>query len=193
MTKTPSESIAKAEAMVQKAASIRGFTDGENALLSSIHLLKKDLEKAISYAEKAVEQRPNFAYVHHILAMALRSNGQYEEAILRHKKALQLNPVRPLTYLNNLAWAYLYSKQYEKAISLWNETLEHNPDYLFAYMGLTVAYWLSGSEAQAKQAAQHVLRINPKFSVGYWEKRSYLKDEERKEQVFEAWRQAGLK
>jgi TolB-like protein len=48
MTKTPSESIAKAEEMAQKAASIRGFGEGENALLSSVHLLKKDLDKAIS-------------------------------------------------------------------------------------------------------------------------------------------------
>jgi adenylate cyclase len=193
MTKTPSESIAKAEEMVQKAASIRGFGDGENALLSSVHLLKKDLDKAISYAEKAVEQKPNFAYVHHILAMALRSNAQYDEAILRQKKALQLNPVRPITYLNNLAWAYLYSKQYGKAISLWSETLERNPDYLFAYMGLTASYWFTGSKDQAQQAAQHVLRINPKFSVGYWEKRSYARDKEFAEQIFDAWRKAGLK
>jgi adenylate cyclase len=193
MTKTPSESIAKAEEMAQKAASIRGFGEGENALLSSVYLLKKDLNKAISYAERAVEQKPNFAYVHHVLAMALRSNGQYEEAILRFKKALQLNPVRPLTYLNNLAWAYLHSKQYGKAISTWKEVLERNPDYLFAYMGLTGAYWLTGREDQARQAAQHVLRINPKFSVGYWEKRSYVKDEAAKKQLFEAWRQAGLK
>jgi adenylate cyclase len=193
MTKTPSESIAKAEEMVQRAASIRGFGDGENALLSSVHLLKKDLDKAISYAEKAVEQKPNFAYVHHILAMALRSNRQYDEAILRQKKALQLNPVRPLTYLNNLAWAYLYAKQYGEAISTWNETLERNPDYLFAYMGLTGAYWLTGMEDQARQAAQQVLRINPKFSVDYWEKRSYIKDEESTKQLFDAWRKAGLK
>jgi len=60
-------------------------------------------------------------------------------------------------------------------------------------MGLTIAYWLTGSESQAQQAAQHVLRINPKFSVGYWEKRSYLKDKEIKEQMFDAWRKAGLK
>jgi tetratricopeptide (TPR) repeat protein len=162
-------------------------------LLSCVYLLRKDLDKAIPYAEKAVEQRPNFAYVHFVLGMALRSNGQYDEAILRFRKALQLNPVKHLTYLNNLAWAYLHSKQYDKAISTWNEVLERNPDYLFAYMGLTAAYWLTGSEDEARQAAQHVLRINPEFSVGHWEKRSYVKDEALMERQFEAWRKAGLK
>jgi hypothetical protein len=44
-----------------------------------------------------------------------------------------------------------------------------------------------------QQATQHILRINPKFSVGYWEKRSYVKDKALKEQMFDAWRKAGLK
>ncbi|UCE51133.1 MAG: tetratricopeptide repeat protein [Desulfobacterales bacterium] len=193
MTKTPSESIARAEAMVQKAISIHGLTSGENALLSNIHLLKKDWEKAIAYGEKAVEQSPNSAGFQNMLGYALRQNGQYDEAISRTKKALQLNPVRPISYLGGLGWAYLYSKQYEKAISTWNETLERNPDYLFAYLGLTGAYWLAGSENQARQAAQHVLRINPKFSVGYWEKRATLRDKALKEQLFDIWRKAGLK
>jgi tetratricopeptide (TPR) repeat protein len=159
MTKTPSESIAKAEEMAQKVISIRGFTAGENALLTGKYLMKKDLEKAIAYGEKAVEQSPNSAGVNSMLGVALRSNGQYDEAITRFKKALQLNPVKNINRLNNLAWAYLYSEQYDKAISAWNESLERNPDYLFAYMGLTIAYWLSGSKDQAQQAARHVLRI----------------------------------
>ena len=60
-------------------------------------------------------------------------------------------------------------------------------------MGLTCAYWLTGSKDQAKEAAKQVLRINPKFSVGYWEQRSYLKDKALREQIFDAWRKAGLK
>ena len=44
-----------------------------------------------------------------------------------------------------------------------------------------------------QQATQHILRINPKFLVGYWEKRSYVKDKALKEQMFDARRKAGLK
>ena len=193
MSKTPSESIAKAEAMVQKAISIRGLTAGENALLSGIHLLKKDWDKAIFYAEKAVEQRPNYAGVNSMLGYALRSNGQYDESIIMFKKALQLDPVRPVAYLNGLALNYLFSKQYEKAIFTYNEILEHNSDYMYAYMGLTMAYWLTGSEDRARQAARQVLRLNPKFSVDYFEKRSTVKDMALKKQLFDALRKAGLK
>jgi len=192
MTKTPSDSIAKAEAMVQKAIAIRGHTSRANSLLGSIYILKKDLDKAIASAEKAVALTPNDARPHYVLGRALMWNGQYEAAISSHKKALQLNPVRPLHQLNNLAWAYLGSRQYEKAISTWNETIERNPDYLFAYMGLTVAYWVTGLEDRARQAAKNVLRISPKFSVGYWEKRSPGKNKAFKEQVYGAMRKAGL-
>ena len=193
MTKTPSESLARAEEMVQKAISLQGITASVNESLCGVNTLKKDFDKAIYYGEKAVEQSPNNAYAHGCLGMALRLNGQYDEAILRFEKALKLNPIKAIALQNGLAWAYLYSKQYEKAVSIWNKTLERNPDYLFAYMGLTMAYWVTGSEDQARQAAKNVLRINPKFSVSYWEKRSHLKDRALANQMFDAWRKAGLK
>ncbi len=193
MTKTPSESIAKAEEMAQKAIAIRGYTAGENALLSSIYLLKKDWDKAIAYAEKAVEQSPNRAGVHTVLGYALRSSGQYDEAISSLKKAIQLNPVKNINRLDGLAWAYLFSKQYEKAIPIWNEILERNSEYMYAYVGLTMAYWLNGSDDQAREAARQVLRVNPKFSVDYFEKRSTVKDKALKKQLFDALRNAGLK
>jgi tetratricopeptide (TPR) repeat protein len=75
MTKKPSESIAKAEEMVQKAIAINCDTAIANSLLSSIYLLKKDLDKAIAYAEKAVEQTPSDATSYFYLGMALRYNG----------------------------------------------------------------------------------------------------------------------
>jgi TolB-like protein/Flp pilus assembly protein TadD len=193
MTETPSESIAKAEEMAQKAISIRGFTAPEYALLTGIHLLKKDLDKAIGYGEKAVEQSPNSAGVHTMLGYALRSNGQYEAAISSLKKALRLNPAKNINRLDSLAWAYLFSEQFDNAIATWNEIVERNPDYMYAYMGLTMAYWLTGSEDQARQAARQVLRVNPKFSVDILEKQSTLKDEALKMQLFDALRNAGLK
>jgi len=61
-------------------------------------------------------------------------------------------------------------KQYDKAILLWTETLERNPDYLFAFMGLTAAYELSGNKEKACWAAENLMRVNPKFSIAVEEK-----------------------
>ena len=192
-THTPAESIAEAEDLAQKAISIHGVTTNENALLAGVHVLKRDFDQALACGEKAVEQCPNCAGAQQLLGSALRYKGQYKSAILRIKKAIQLEPIKNITYLGNLAWCYLYSGQYEQAIANWNEILAHNKDSLYAYMGLTAAYWWSGSEDQARIAARQVLRVNPQFSVGYYEKLNLLTDEDLKQKLFNSWRLAGLK
>jgi TolB-like protein len=135
------------------------------------------------------------AYEKYLKALGHYYRRTKEDALIARQllqEAITIDPQYAAAYIL-IGWTYLYTKQYEKAISIWNDTLERNPDYLFAYYGLTAAYWLFGSKDQARQAAQQVLRINPKFSLDYWEKRSTIKDIEQKEQLFDAWRKAGLK
>ena len=93
--------------------------------------------------------------------------------------------------MNNLAWAYAFSEQYEKTIPLWNRTIKRNPDYLFAYLGLTLAYQLSGNEVKAREAAAEVIRIKPNLTVSKMEKGAATKNVNRK-RVLEAFRKAGI-
>jgi len=155
--------------------------------------MKKDFENAILFGEKAVEDNPNESGYYLSLGLALRSAGRYEEANVNLETALRLNPLRPLPYVNNLAWSCLGNKQYDKAILLWNETLQRNPDYLFAFMGLTAAYELSSNKEKAHWAAENLMRVNPKFSIEVEEKMFPVKDEDFKKRLFDAYRSAGLK
>jgi tetratricopeptide (TPR) repeat protein len=125
--------------------------------------------------------------------MISRFADRYDEAILLIEKAICLNPRAPLMYLNNLAFAYACSEQYEKAIPLWNRSIERNPDYLFAYAGLTYAYQMPGNETKARKAAAEVLRIKPNFSVTRDAGRANpTKNVERKKRWIEALHKAGL-
>ncbi|GAF91689.1 unnamed protein product, partial [marine sediment metagenome] len=109
------------------------------------------------------------------------------------KKAIRLNPVAPIFYLNNLAFAYAFSGQYEKAIPLWNRAIERNPDYRFAYGGLTYAYQMLGNETKAREAAAEVLRIKPNYSVERDAgKANPFKDADLKKRYIDALRKAGL-
>jgi adenylate cyclase len=193
MTKSPAKSMEKAEQMAQKAISLRGYQAPDYVLLSSINLLKKDFDEAIEYGEKAVELGPNNSSAHFFHGMALRFAGQYKEAISKFEKAIRLNPIKPLNYLNNLGWSYLLAKEYESAIVVFNEAIQSNPDYLFAYMGLSATYNLSGNEEKSHWAAENVLRVNPKFSLAAYEKRSPIKIAEDKKRIINAMRNAGLK
>ena len=191
-TKDRAKSLQTAEQLAQKAIDLSGQNDATHRLLSCVFLLRKQYEKAIVEAQKAVEFAPNSASSNFVYGMVLRTADRHDEAIPVLKKAIRLNPVTPINHLNNLAWSYTYSEQYEKAIPLWNRTIERNPDYLFAYMGLTCAYQLSGDGAKAREAADEVLRIKPIFSMKLAEKSFGTKNEEIKERILEAYRKAGI-
>ena len=193
IAKSPENSLEEAEKAANKCIALTPGQPPPYPLLSMISLLKKDWDNAILYGEKAVQLSPNEAGCYLSLGMALRNVGRFEESIVNLDTALRLSPLRPLNIVNNLAWSCVGNKQYDKAILLWNETLERNPDYLFAYQGLAAAYELSGRHEKALWAAENVMRVNPKFSVAVEEKMSAVQDEVYRKRVFDALRRAGLK
>jgi adenylate cyclase len=193
VTKSPEKSVEHAEQVAQQVIALTSDQPPPYSLLSQISLLKKDMDNAILYGEKAVELNPNDAGCYLSLGMALMFSVRNEEAIKNLETALRLAPLRPLPYVNILAASYMGNKQYDKAILLWSETIERNPDYLFAYQGLTAAYELSGNHEKAWWAAENVMRVNPKFSIAVEEKMSPIKNEASKKRYFDALRSAGLK
>ncbi len=100
----------------------------------------------------------------------MRWAGRFDEAIIAFTKAIRLNPITPLRCINNIAWAYAFSEQYEKAIFLWNQAVSRNPDYFFAYLGLALVYQLTGNEAKAREAVAEVLRLKPNLTISKIEK-----------------------
>jgi adenylate cyclase len=193
ITKSPEKSIELAEQAARKIIALTPDQPPPYNLLSMISLVKKDFDDAVLFGEKAVESAPKDNSGYYILGTALRSAGRYEEANVNLETALRLVPLRPLTYVNSLAWSCLGDKQYDKAILLWTETLERNPDYFFGFQGLTAAYELSGNKEKARWAAENVMRVNPKFSIAIEEKMFPIKDEAFRNRLFDAYRSAGLK
>ena len=157
-----------------------------------LYILSRDYDKAIAECQKAIELSPNSAESFHFYGLALRFAGRFNEAISNLKKAIRLNPVTPIYYLNVLAWAYLYDAQYEQAKLLWKKILERNPDHLFSYLGLTAAYQLSGNETSARESAQEVLRLKSNMTISILEKGPATNNIDRRKRIFEAMRIAGI-
>jgi len=190
-TKDRAKSLQTADQLAQKAIELTGQNDFNLRLLSVIFMLRRQYDKAIIEIQKAIELSPNSAHAYFVYGTVLRFSGRNYEAIPIFKKAIRLNPVTPIAYLNMLAWAYFYIEQYEEAIPLWNRTIELNPDYLFAYQGLIGAYQMSGDEIKARESVAEILRIRPTYSMEMVKKFT-IKDIERKKRVLEAYRKAGI-
>jgi adenylate cyclase len=191
-TKSPTKSLQTAEQLIQKAIELSGNDASTHQALGMLYILSRDYDKAIAECQKAIELTPNSAESFHFYGLALRFAGRFDEAISNLKKAIRLNPVTPIYYLNVLAWAYLYNDQYEQAILLWKKTLERNPYFLFAYIGLTAAYQLSGNETSARESAQEVLRLKPNMTISIIEKGPATDNIYRRKQILEAMRIAGI-
>jgi adenylate cyclase len=193
ITKTREKSIIQAEEVAQKCIELSPDLPPPYGLLSMISLIKKDYDNAVAHAEKAVDISPNDPGSYFSFGLALRFAGRNEESIKAQETAFQLSPLRPLTWINNLAWACLGNKQYEKAIPLFLEIIERSPDDLFAFQGLTVAHELSGNHEKACWAAENVMRINPSISIAAMEKMALMRDEAFLKRILEAYRSAGIK
>jgi adenylate cyclase len=190
-TKSAAESLETAERLVLKSIELSGQDSNAYQILGSVYSLRRQYDKAIAECQKAISLSPNSAEANYFYGQSLRWAGRFDEAILAYKKAIRRNPITPLPYISNLAWAYAWSEQHEKAISLWTRAIERNPDYFFAYLGLAFVYQLSGNEAKAREAVVEVLRLKPNLTISKLRKGPATKNVDR-ERNLELLRKAGI-
>ena len=190
-SKNAKESLDTAEQLALKAIELSGQDAVAHQILGSVYYLRRQYDKAIVECKKAIDLSPNSAEANFYYGHALRWAGRFDEAILAFNKAIRLNPIKPLRYMNNLAWAYAYSGQHEKAIALWTEAIDRNPDYFFAHLGLALTYQLSGKEDKAQKAASEVLRLKPNLTISKIKKGPATKNIDR-ERMHDALRKAGI-
>ncbi|WP_372682548.1 adenylate/guanylate cyclase domain-containing protein [Desulfosarcina sp.] len=191
-TKSREKSLETAEQFAQKAISLSADEAAGHRLLASIYMLRKEYENAIVESQRSVDLAPNSATANFVFGMVLRNAGRYDDAIPYLEKAIRLEPITPVNFLNNLALAYAYSGQYEKALPLWTKAIEKNPDYLFAYQGLTWAHQLLGNRDRAKKFAAEVLRIKPTFTIAKFQNNIPAMNETERARIINAYREAGI-
>jgi adenylate cyclase len=191
--KSTRESFKKAEELAQKSLTLDNTNALTIGLLGHIYLLKRQHDKAIAEGERAIALNPNSAYGYLLLAATYRFSGRAEEGIPLLEKAIRLQPYTPSSYYYQLGMAYNFTGQYDEAIAVLKKSLKRTPDHLLSLIGLTVAYSLADRMEEARATAAELLRVNPKFSVAYLEKKAPYKHKSDLELSMGAMRKAGLK
>jgi adenylate cyclase len=192
-SKSRAESAKMAFESAQKALEMDDTLDYARTLLSAVYLVKRQHEKAVAEAERAIALNPNGALVYNTLAGVVGCSGRWEESIIYGKKSIRHDPFPPLTSFHWLGRAYFMTGQYNDAILTFKKLLDVNPNYLPAHAFLAASYSSLGREAEATAAVKEVLRVNPEFSLESYAKILPYKYEADIERYIAALRKAGLK
>jgi len=196
-SKSPQKSIQRAVELAKKARTLGASSAGFHSLWSMIYSTKRQYERAIKEAEKAIAQDPNFPVGYISLWVALYSLGKFEEAIPVIKTAMRLHgPYFSSNHLEVLANAYMMVGHYEKAISTYNKYFDRcktESCLKFGHLGLANTYIWIGQEEEARNHAEEVLKIDPKFSLEGYAVLLPFKNQADTDRVIDALRKAGLK
>jgi adenylate cyclase len=192
LSKNPQESLGLGIELNRKAITLDNSLGIAYGGLGYALIMVRQYDQATAAGERAISLEPNSAGVLHLYASILMFAGRNEEAIPFFKEALRLNPKPPNTYYRHYGNALANLGRYDEAIALQKKAIEQEPNDIFAYMVLASVCIMAGREAEARDAAREVLRLNPKFSVAQVDKIRPDKDRAVAKRWCDTLRQAGL-
>ena len=191
VAKSPRQSLGKALELAKKAVTLDGAN--AHAMLGFLYSLTKQYDKAVVECQKAVEIDPNSSSAHGWLGHVLLKVNRIEESVHELELSLRLDPFAPTWILRGLGISYSFAERYEEAIVTLKRATQKAPNDLLSHISLLLAYSFSGQLENAQAEAAEVLRINPRFSVESYMKRSTWKEKGEIDRTIEAFRLAGLK
>lgn len=119
-----------------------------------------DLERSVKEFERAIELNPNYATAHHWLANgALSALGQFDRAIAKGKRAVELDPLS-LIINANLGEDYFYARRYDEAIAQLRKTIEMDPRFYYAHWNLGEVWQLKGELSDAIAEYRKAVELN---------------------------------
>ncbi len=119
-----------------------------------------DWVKAEKLFKRALELNPSLAMTHYHYAWYLVIFDRLDEAIVEHKLARDLDPLRAL----NTGWLgalYNFAGRYNEAIVEAKKAIDLDPDVWPSYQVLRIAYSEKGMHQEAIAAAERLVELNP--------------------------------
>src|SRR5467141_2384321 len=155
-------------------------------------LLVGDCETEIEIADRAVTLNPNSYHAWSCRGWVYKVAGQPEEAIRSFERAMRMSPVDPqqFTVLTGMGFAFIELRRFDEAIVAGKKALRHNPCYPGPSRCLASAFAHLGRDAEAREAAARMLKIDPAFTISAWIARSQLSKNAKL--MIEGFRKAGL-
>jgi tetratricopeptide (TPR) repeat protein len=164
-TDSPAQDLDRALELAERAIVLDESQGFPHVMVGRIYMQKRELDKGLPYAKKAVELEPNGAEVNSIYAHMLEAAGRPAEALAHINRAMRLGP-HPLPW-----WPWLQGlclrqlRREDEAITAMRRSVALSPEWLAPHAFLVDVYVAAGRDAEARTEAREVLRLDPTFSV----------------------------
>jgi TolB-like protein/Flp pilus assembly protein TadD len=154
---TNEEGYPKAKQAVLKAIELDQSLGEAYSTLGLIKIVfDRDIYGPEQEFQKAIKFSPNSAEVYSSYAQYLRWLGRYDEGALIAKRAIELDPLTPLTKFW-LGAIYFYAGRYDESIDYFKKMLTLDSNYVHTYSYLAYNYTLKGSYSSAIYYADKAL------------------------------------
>jgi adenylate cyclase len=129
-----------------------------------------DSESEIEMVDRAVALNPNSFLAWIGRGWVYRVAGLPEEAVRSFERAMRMSPVDPLLYetLGGMGYAFIELRRFDEAIVAGKKAQRQNPSYSVAYRCLASAFAHLGRDSEAREAAAHLLEVDPAFTISSW-------------------------
>jgi tetratricopeptide (TPR) repeat protein len=121
-------------------------------------LQEGEVDAAIGMLQKALQLSPRLAKAHYFLATALKTVGQYDEALQHLRIAAEQYP-RDRVVLDEIGRVQFLQRRFAEAIASFKQTLRVDPEDLEAHYNLMLCYQGIGDAAQAEREKALYMRF----------------------------------
>jgi adenylate cyclase len=193
-SKDPKRSLQMVEEFAKKAIALDDTEPTAHAALAQFYSQKGQFDLAIKEMERALELAPSDAGMVSQYGESRYWIGEYEEGLKMMKKAMVLRPFPPPFYLARLGMGYYLTEQYEQAATVLTSSSKKYPRQNRIRLWLIPTLVALGREKEARDEAEKLLEIDPKFSAKKWANRYFApyKDPKVKKRILEQYAKAGL-
>jgi adenylate cyclase len=129
-----------------------------------------DSESEIEMADRAVALNPNSFRAWSGRGQVYRTTGLPEEALQSFERAIRMSPIDPLLHraFTGMGFVLIELRRFDEAIVAGKKALRQKPSYSLAHHCLASAFAHLGRDAEAREAAAHVLEFDPAFTISSW-------------------------
>jgi tetratricopeptide (TPR) repeat protein len=156
----PSEAMPAARRAALRAVELDPYSaEGHTSLADVLFHFDRDWTRADQEYQAAIQCNPKYGLGYHWYANLLVAKGQHEAARVAIMKALDLDPVSPITNV----WAGVIShlaRRYDEAIRHFRRALELEPEFAWAHMFMAQTLEQTGQMAEALHEFQATIELS---------------------------------